>query len=104
MTTHDQLLTHWPEWMRTAGALLRSNSLVRSRCSVCEALLRVDLAALAARHGPDWSLIDRRERCAVVGCAGSSVFLASWTYGRAWRELSSDGGGSAVMPIGQRAG
>src|SRR3546814_12995753 len=83
--------------MRTAGALLRSNSLVRSHCRVCGALLRIDLASLVARHGADWNLIDRRERCAMVGCAGSSVYLASWTYGRAWRVLSSDDGGSATV-------
>ena len=104
MTTHDQILTHWPAWMRTVGALLRSNSLVRTRCSECGTLLRADLAALVARHSSDWSLIDRRERCAVVGCAGSSVFLASWTYGRAWRELSSDGGGATAKLTAQRAG
>src|SRR3546814_13585662 len=79
MTTPDRTLTHWPDWMRTAGALLRSNSLVRSHCRVCGALLRIDLASLVARHGADWNLIDRRERCAMVGCAGSSVYLASWT-------------------------
>src|SRR3546814_11314495 len=75
MTTPDRTLTHWPDWMRTAGALLRSNSLVRSHCRVCGALLRIDLASLVARHGADWNLIDRRERCAIVGCAGTSVYL-----------------------------
>jgi hypothetical protein len=42
---------------------------------------------LVAQHGADWTLIDRSERCAVVGCSGSSVYLASWSYGRPWRVL-----------------
>src|SRR3546814_20759067 len=97
MTTPDRTLTHWPDWMRTAGALLRSNSLVRSHCRVCGALLRIDLASLVARHGADWNLIDRRERCAMVGCAGSSVYPPSWTYRPACHVLSSADRGSATV-------
>jgi len=87
MTPVASITTHWPAWMTSVGALSRSNSLVRSRCHTCGALLRIDIGQLVARHGADWTLIDRSERCAVVGCSGSSVYLASWSYGRPWRVL-----------------
>src|SRR3546814_18151187 len=111
MTTPDRTLTHWPDWMRTAGALLRSNSLVRSHCRVCGALLRIDLASLVARHGADWNLIDRRERCTMcdgrlrrlVGLSGVMDLRScvARAVERRWRLGHSrgqrDGGGSATI-------
>lgn len=87
MEPADDIATLWPRWMESAGAMLRMNALVRSRCSLCGTLLRVELADVVARHGPSSSLIDRLERCRMVGCSGSTFYLASRTYGREWTAL-----------------
>ena len=76
--------------MESAGAMLRMNALVRTRCCRCETLLRVDLSDVVARHGPGFSLIDRLERCRVVGCDGSAFYLSSRTYGGEWTKLLRD--------------
>lgn len=77
----------FPRWAQTLGALHRSNALVRSQCRCCGVQLRVDTEALALKHGPTASLIDRSDRCSMVACAGSVFYLASRTYGRAWLTL-----------------
>lgn len=80
----------WPRWMESAGTMLRMNALVRSRCAKCGTLLRVELEEIVARHGPGCSLVDRLERCRMVGCIGSTFYLASRTYGRDWTTLLRD--------------
>jgi len=81
-----------PRWMESAGAMLGTGALVRSRCCRCGTELRVELADLVARHGPTASLIDRLERCRVVGCTGSSYYLAARTYDRPWTVMVRDPG------------
>ncbi|WP_235904115.1 hypothetical protein [Sphingomonas carotinifaciens] len=76
--------------MDSAGEMHRMQALVRSRCATCGTLLRVDVADLVARHGPGYSLIDKLERCRMVGCSGSTFYLASRTYGGAWTLLLRD--------------
>lgn len=90
METEADIVTFWPRWADDAGAMLRINALVRSRCARCGTLLRVELEDIVARHGPGYSLIDRLDRCRMVGCVGSTFYLASRTYGRAWLTMLRD--------------
>ena len=84
------IVTLWPRWMESAGEMLRMNALVRTRCSGCGTLMRVDLHDIVARHGPGYSLVDKLERCRMVECEGSTFYLASRTYGREWVTLLRD--------------
>lgn len=90
MEIRADIIALWPRWMDSAAEMLRMNALVRSRCAKCGTLLRVELADIVARHGGGFSLVDRLERCRMVGCAGSTFYLASRTYGRAWTMLLRD--------------
>ncbi|TXC67951.1 hypothetical protein FSB78_18345 [Sphingomonas ginsenosidivorax] len=87
MENGADIIALWPHWMDSAGAMLRLNALVRSRCVKCGTLLRVELADVVARHGAGHSLVDRLERCRMVGCLGSTIYLASRTYGGHWTTL-----------------
>jgi hypothetical protein len=80
----------WPRWMESAGAMWRMNALVRTRCSQCGTLMRVDLEEIVARHGPGHGLIDRLERCRMVECIGATVYLTARTYGGQWTTLLRD--------------
>lgn len=84
------VISLWPRWMESAGSMLHMNAQVRTRCTVCGALMRADLHDIVARHGPGYSLIDKLERCRMVECHGSTFYLASRTYGREWRTLLRD--------------
>ncbi|WP_235538136.1 hypothetical protein [Sphingomonas sp. Root720] len=90
METGADIIALWPRWMNSAGAMLRMNALVRSRCAKCGTLLRVELEDIVARHGPGYSLFDRLERCRMVACIGSTFYVASRTYGRDWAALLRD--------------
>jgi hypothetical protein len=90
METGADIHTLWPRWMESAGTMLAISAMVRTRCAKCGTLLRVELEELVARHGPGLSLIDRLERCRMVGCVGSTFYLASRTYGREWTSLLRD--------------
>ena len=79
-----------PAWMRTVGDLRAQGALVRSTCCQCRTQLRVDLAAMLTVKGISWSLIDRLERCSVVGCGGSIYYQAARSYGRPWTILLRD--------------
>ena len=90
METGADIIALWPRWMDSAGTMLRVNALARSRCSKCGTLLRVELEDVVARHGPGYLLVDKLERCRMVGCIGSTFYLASRTYGREWTMLLRD--------------
>ena len=90
METGAEIVTLWPRWMANVGSMLRANALVRTRCAKCGTLLRVELEDIVARHGAGYSLVDRLERCRMVGCVGSTFYLASRTYGRAWLTMLRD--------------
>lgn len=90
METGADIIALWPRWMDSAGTMLRMHAQVRSRCSKCGTLLRVELEDVVARHGPGYSLVDKLERCRMVGCIGSTFYLASRTYGREWMTLLRD--------------
>ena len=90
METGATITALWPRWMDSVAEMLRMNALVRTRCSTCGTLLRVELEDIVARHGTGYSLVDRLERCRMVGCMGSAIYLASRTYGGAWTTLLRD--------------
>ena len=90
METGADIIALWPRWTDSAGSMLGMNALVRSRCVKCGTLLRVELEDIVARHGVGYSLVDRLERCRMVGCIGTTFFLASRTYGREWMTLLRD--------------
>ncbi len=90
METGAEIVTLLPRWTDHVGSMLRVNALVRTRCAKCGTLLRVELEDVVARHGPNHSLVDRLERCRMVGCVGSTFYLASRTYGRAWLTMLRD--------------
>ena len=90
METGAEIIALWPRWMDSAGTMRAMNALVRSRCAKCGTLLRVELEDVVARHGPGYSLVDKLERCRMVGCTGTTFFLASRTYGREWTTLLRD--------------
>lgn len=81
----------FPSWAQTLGALHRSNALVRSQCRCCGVQLRVDVEALALKHGPLATLIDRSDRCSLVACHGGVFYLAARTVGRQFLTLVSRG-------------
>lgn len=90
METGADIITLWPRWLDSAGSMLRMNALVRSRCARCGTLLRVELEDVVARHGASHSLVDKLDRCRMLGCSGSAFYLASRTYGREWTRLLRD--------------
>lgn len=90
METGADIVALWPRWMDSAAEMLRMNAQVRSQCSTCGTILRVELEDIVARHGRSHSLVDRLERCRMIGCIGSTFYLASRTYGRAWTTLLRD--------------
>jgi hypothetical protein len=82
----------WPRWMERAGPLLEIAAHLRSCCSQCQTLLRVEPADLVARRGPGHPLIDTLERCTKVGCAGSTYYLARRGFDSDWTALVRDPG------------
>ena len=90
MQSVANIVTLWPRWMDSTGEMLRMNALVRTRCSGCGTMMRVDLHDVVARHGPGYSLVDKLERCRMVGCISSTFYLASRTYGGEWTTLLRD--------------
>ncbi len=92
MDSGAEIIALWPRWMDSAGTMLRMNAQVRTRCSKCGTLLRVELEDIVARHGPGYSLVDKLERCRVVGCIGSTFYAVARTYGRNWTALLREPG------------
>ncbi|WP_267347085.1 hypothetical protein [Sphingomonas sp. GM_Shp_2] len=90
METGADVIALWPGWMESAGEMRRMQVLVRARCAACGTLLRVDLDDVMARHGSRYSLVDKLERCRMVGCSGATFYVASRTYGQAWTTLLRD--------------
>jgi len=90
METAANIVTLWPRWMENAGEMQRMKALVRTRCCGCGTLMRAHLDDTVARHGPGYSLVDKLERCRMVGCISSTFYLASRTYGGQWTTLLRD--------------
>ena len=75
--TGADVIALWPRWLDDAGTMLRMKALVRCRCAKCGTLLRVELEDVVARHGAGYSLVDRLDRCRMVGCDGTAFYAAS---------------------------
>jgi hypothetical protein len=67
----------WPHFFRTVGAMLDHGAVVRAGCARCGTIFDVDLHAIVARRGRDYSLIDKELTCKVTRCRGTSFFLAA---------------------------
>jgi hypothetical protein len=87
METSADIVALWPRWMENVGTMLRMKALVRSRCCQCGTLMRVEMEDVVARHGANYSLVDKLERCRMVECYGSTFYLVSRTYGGQWTTL-----------------
>lgn len=65
---------------------------VRATCSTCGGFRDIDLQALAAKVGPEYSLVNRRSPCKLTpGCKGWVKFMYNkgvmrflWTYEQEW--------------------
>jgi hypothetical protein len=87
--------TRFPIWTRTLGDMLNHGCEVRVSCEKCREWRDVDLDALAARVGLEYSLIDRRSRCKLTpACDGwnrfmylNAVYRPLWTDAAARRWL-----------------
>jgi len=90
METAANIVALFPRWMENTGKMLQMNAQVRTRCCQCGTLMRAELKDIVARHGPDYSLIDKLERCRMVECIGSNFYLATRTYGGQWTTLLRD--------------
>lgn len=69
-----------PSWVKTVGVMIREGVRVRStcrECRTCRDVLPVDLQAIAAVKGEEFSLIGIEPRCRIVGCKGRCFFLYS---------------------------
>lgn len=66
-----------PKRFQTLGGMVDEGVRVRSWCRTCSTALEVEPAMLLAFHGPDYSLFGREDPCAVVGCQGTTFYLAS---------------------------
>lgn len=67
----------WPVFYRTVGAMLDQGVIVRAGCARCDSIFDVDLRAIVARRGRDYSLIDREITCKLSKCRGQGFFLAA---------------------------
>lgn len=76
-------------WAMTLGASLdegfdeqgRTKVMIRAWCGTCRRSKEIDIVALAAKVGRDYSLLNRRCRCRLKpGCPGWNQF--SYAYGR----------------------
>lgn len=65
----------FPAWVRTVGAAIDADAAIMASCPVCKGWRDVDLQAIAAARGRDYSLINRRLRCRITpGCRGLARF------------------------------
>jgi hypothetical protein len=72
----------FPAWTQTVGSMKATRDAkpdhfgVRVSCDSCRQGRDVDLDAIIARKGPDFSLVNRRSRCRFTpGCRGSNRFF-----------------------------
>lgn len=69
----------WPSSVQTVGAMVREKAEVAAVCDLCRGRQQIDLPALLAKVGPEYSLINRRCRCRITpGCKGWNTFRYLW--------------------------
>ena len=84
------IVPFWPAWTRTLDEMVRRLARARSRCRRCHTLLRVDLETLRQQRGGSACLINRTDRCAVVGCNGTVYYLSAPATGAVYHVLIGD--------------
>ncbi|WP_129792545.1 hypothetical protein [Sphingosinicella sp. CPCC 101087] len=57
--------------------MLERGVIVRVGCARCDTFFDVDLAAIAAKRGPNFNLVDQEIKCKVSRCRGPSYFVAA---------------------------
>ena len=67
----------WPFWVRSVGAMVENGIVARVGCVKCGTFFDVDLAAVRAARGKDYSLIDRTMQCKITRCRGRAYFIAA---------------------------
>jgi len=80
----------FPKWAQTLGAMNSHILHVRSQCRDCGIEQRVDVEALCAKYGGGASLIDRTDRCSLVGCGGVISYSVSLPFRGFWIRLIRD--------------
>jgi hypothetical protein len=87
---------NFPAWVQTLGAMVDEGARIRAWCSGCGRCTDMDIAALTAIKGRDYSLIDRRSRCKMPTCKGwvrfhycQGVFRPLWTDDAAVRWMAT---------------
>lgn len=82
-----------PSWVQTVHAMAAEPAChVRAICWTCGEFRDIDLQALAAKVGPEYSLINRCSPCKLTpGCKGWVKFMYNqgvmrnlWTYEQEW--------------------
>jgi hypothetical protein len=76
----------WPRTDRVA-VMLKEDWKVISVCRSCGLKLHIDLRAVVATMGPDFSLWNARTKCRKVGCHGHAEFEAMPPRGSLYRRL-----------------
>jgi hypothetical protein len=72
---------------RTLGKMIDQGHTAFAECRTCHKQQEIDIAALIAKVGRDYSLWNRRQRCKLTdGCPGQVVFLC----GPGWPHLMAD--------------
>ncbi len=72
-----------PSWVKSLDALIAQGVGVRVMCDGCQGWQDIDLAALRAQKGGDYSLFNRRCRCRITpGCKGWNRFY--YINGMCW--------------------
>ncbi|WP_206245858.1 hypothetical protein [Novosphingobium terrae] len=91
----------FPKWTLNLGALHANKAYVRSQCDTCGIQHRVNVAEQILLHGPGATLIDRLDRCTIVGCRGTVFFTSASGIGRTAIPMVSDNGRikNAAAPV-----
>ncbi len=91
----------WPSSVQTVSAMVREKTEVAAVCDVCRGRQQIDLPALLAKVGPDYSLINRRCRCRITpGCKGWNTFRYLWGV---YRGLYDDAKSQRWLLLGEKS-
>lgn len=81
--------------------MVRENAEVAAVCDRCKGRQQIDLPALLAKVGPDYSLINRRCRCRITpGCTGWNTFRYLWGV---YRGLYDDATSERWILLGEKS-
>lgn len=79
-----------PDWVKSLDSLIKQGVRVTVSCTACSAHDLIDLEALRAKVGGEYSLWNRRCRCRLTdGCQGWNRFR--YINGMAWAMWDDEG-------------